>query len=103
MGSEDRCRERGYVGTINGEPNACNDEDKVEQVVTKMKMTMIDNKVKKMITRIQEVGDAMMSDQLRTVIAEIQEDGGDGRWTLEGNDPRLETVKGGSMFFIRTL
>ena len=79
MGSEDRCRERGYVGTINGEPNACNDEDKVEQVVAKMKMTMIDDKVKKMITRIQEVGDAMMSDQLQTVIAEIQEDGGDGR------------------------
>ena len=79
MGSEDRCRERGYVGTINGEPNACNDEEKVERVVAKMKMAMIDDKVKKMITRIQEVSDAMMSNQLRTVIAEIQEDGGDGR------------------------
>ena len=32
-----------------------------------------------MITRIQEVGDTITSDQLRTVIAEIQEDGGEGR------------------------
>ena len=31
---------------------------------------MTDDKVKKMIVRIQEVGNAMTSDQLRTVIAE---------------------------------
>ena len=95
MGSEDRCRERGYVGTINGEPNACNDKDKVEQVVAKMKMTMIDDKVKKMITRIQEVGDAMMSDQLRTVIAEIQKDGGDGRGEIYKDEgPTLDGEAG---------
>ena len=65
--------------TINGVPNACYYKDKVERVVAKMKVTMTDDRVKKMITRIQEVDDAMTSDQLRTVIAEIQEDGGDGR------------------------
>ena len=93
MGSEDRCQERGYVGTINGEPNACNDEYKVEQVVAKMKMTMIDDKVKKMITRIQEVGDAMMSDQLRTVIAEIQKDGGEGRGEIYKDEgPALDDM-----------
>ena len=44
-GSEDWCQERGYVGTISCEPNACNDEDKVGRVVTKKKVTkMRDNK-----------------------------------------------------------
>ena len=80
MGSKDRCRERGYVGTINGEPNVCNDEEKVERVVAKMKVTkMTDDKVQKMIARIQEVGDTKTSDHLRTMITEIQEGGGEGR------------------------
>ena len=65
-------------GDLNGEPNACNDMNKVEQVVAKMKATkMTDNKVKEMIARIQEAGDAMTSDLLRMVIAKSQEDGGD--------------------------
>ena len=77
-GSKDECWERGYVGTINGEPNACNDKDKIERVVVKMKVTkMTDDMVKKMITGFQEVGDAMTSNQLRTVIAVIHEDCGD--------------------------
>ena len=38
-GSEDGCREQGNVGMIRGELNACNDKDKVRQVVTKMKVT----------------------------------------------------------------
>ena len=71
-GSGDRCREQGSEGTINGEPNAGNDKDKVGRVVTKMTVTkMTDDKVKKMITRIQEVGNMMTSDQLWTVIEEI--------------------------------
>ena len=61
-------------------PNACNDGEKVERVVTKMKVTkMTDDKVKEMIARIQEAGNAMTSDQLRTVFAKSQEDGGDRR------------------------
>ena len=68
------------MGTVNGEPNTCKDEDEVDQVVAKMKVTkMTDDKVQKMIARVQEVGDTMTSDQLRTIIAEIQEGGGEGR------------------------
>ena len=68
------------MGTINGEPNTCKDEDEVERDITKMKVTkMTDDKVQKMIARIQEVGDTMTSDQLRTMITEIQEGGGEGR------------------------
>ena len=79
-GSGDRCRERGSEGTINSKPNAGSDEDKVGRVVAKMTVTkMTDNKVSKMIARIQEMDDTMTSDQLQTVIVEIQEDGGDRR------------------------
>ena len=60
-------------------PNACKDEDKVEQVNAKMKMTMMmDDQLQTMNARIQEGGDMMMSDQLRTMIAEIQEGGREG-------------------------
>ena len=61
-------------------PNACKDKDKVERVITKMKVTMMtDNQVQTMSTRNQGGGNTMTSDQLRTMIAEIQEGGGRGR------------------------
>ena len=93
-GSGARCRERGSEGTINGEPYAGDDKDKVGRVVAKMIVTeMTDDKVRKMITRIQEVGDMMMIDQIRTVIVEIQEDGGEGRGEMykdeSGDHPHL--------------
>ena len=60
-------------------PNACKDEDKVKQVIAKMKVTMMmDDQVQTMIARIQEGGDTMTNDQLRTMIAEIQGGGGEG-------------------------
>ena len=66
------------MGTINGEPNACSDVDKVKRVVAEMKVTkMTDNKVKEMIAMIQEAGAAMTSNMLRTVIRTSQEEGGD--------------------------
>ena len=56
---------------INVEPNVGNDKDKFGRVGIKMTVTkMTDHKVRKMIARIQGLGDAMTSDQLRTVIAE---------------------------------
>ena len=73
-GSEDGCRERGYEGTINGEPYTYIDED--------------NDRVWKMITKIQEVGDAMTSDNRRKAIAEIQGDGG------EGNLPYSQHLRG---------
>jgi hypothetical protein len=55
---------------INGEPNAGNNEDKVGRVVTKMSVTkMTDDKVRKMIARIEGLGNTMTSNQLQTVIA----------------------------------
>ena len=62
----------------NGEPNACNDN---ERSVTKMKAmvtTMTDKKVKEMIAMVQEFGGAMTNDQLQAMIAGIQEEDGDG-------------------------
>ena len=60
-------------------PNMCKDEDKVKQVIAKMKVTMMtDDQVQTLIARIQEGGDTMTSDQLWTMIAEIQEGGGEG-------------------------
>ena len=77
-GSKDRCLEQCYAGTINREPDTCNDVDKVEQVGAEMKATkMTDDKVKEMIVRIQEASDVMTSNQLQTVIARCLEDGGD--------------------------
>ena len=73
-GSEDGCPERGYEGTINGEPYAYIDED--------------NDRVRKMITKIREVGDAMTSDHRRKAIAEIQGDSG------EGNLPNSQHMRG---------
>ena len=73
-GSENGCRERGYEGTINGEPYAYIDKD--------------NDRVRKMITKIREVGDAMTGDHRRKAIAEIQGDGG------EGNLPYSQHLRG---------
>ena len=79
-GSEDGWWEQGNAGTTGGEPDAGNNGDKVKRVIVKLKVTkMIDDKVKEMITRIQEAGDTMTIDQLQTVIMKSQEDGGDRR------------------------
>ena len=60
-------------------PNVCKDEDKVERVIAKMKVTMMtDDQLQTMNGKIQEGGDTMTSDQLRTMITEIQEGGGEG-------------------------
>ena len=56
-GFEDGCQERGYEGTINGEPYMYTDED--------------NDRVRKMIAKIQEVGDAMISDRRQKAITEI--------------------------------
>ena len=68
------------MGTTGGEPNASNNVNKVNRVVAKMKVTkMTEDKVKEMIARIQEAGNTMTSNQLRTVITKSHEDGGDRR------------------------
>ena len=81
-GSEDGCQERGYEGTINGEPYMYTDED--------------NDRVRKMIAKIQEVGDAMTSDRRQKAITEIQGDGGDGNLPysqhLRGNMYEAEDV-----------
>ena len=73
-------------------PNACKDKDK--QVIARMKVTMMtDNQVQTMIDRIHEGGDTKMSDQLRTMITEIQKGAGGGRGDMykgEGTGRRDE-------------
>ena len=78
-GSEDGRHERGKVGTTGGEPDTGNDEDKVRRVNAKMKVTKRtkdkhdrDKTERKMIAKIQEMGDAITSDHRRKAIAEIQ-------------------------------
>ena len=81
-GSEDGCQERGYEGTINGEPYMYTDKD--------------NDRVRKMIAKIQEVGDAMTSDRRQKLITEIKGDGGDGNLPysqhLRGNMYEAEDV-----------
>ena len=78
-------------------PNVCKDEDKVERVIAKMKVTMMtDDQVQTMIARIQEGGDMMMSDQLQTMITEIQESGRErgGRY-VQGRGCRVAGLERG--------
>ena len=71
-GSEDGCCEQGYKGAINGEANAYIDED--------------NDRVRKMIAKIQEVGEAMTSDHRRKAI------GDPGRW--RGRQPAIFPAPG---------